>query len=83
MKAKEMIQKHSRNNGDYIPDYQFKGLEEAIIEYAKERCREQREICASEADYYYDTMRDEYGFEEHCSFIDRDSIKKAPEPEML
>lgn len=62
--------------------YDNESARKAIKEYAKERCKEQREICASGADYYYDTMRDEYGFEEHCSFIDRDSIKKAPEPEM-
>ena len=37
MTAKEIIQKHARNNGDYIPDYEFPALEEAMNKYANER----------------------------------------------
>lgn len=44
--AQEIVFKHSRNSGDYIPDYNYGGLIEHIKRYAKEKCKEQRELCA-------------------------------------
>lgn len=29
----QLILKHSRNNGDYVPDYQFENLADSIIDY--------------------------------------------------
>lgn len=51
---------------------------QAMQAYAKQKCKEQREICAEKADYVYDADMASEGTLE--TEIDTDSILNAPEP---
>lgn len=52
-------------------------LRKAMQDYAKECCKEQREICAEHAEIHYPASNN------LNPTVDRGSIKNAPEPTMI
>lgn len=72
MNAKEMLLKHTPKDCywedmDNLTNTPVSCVEKAMKEYAKQACKEQREICYKEAR--------KYGLSSY--------VKNAPEPEML
>jgi len=65
---------YSRNNGDYIPDYEFDNLLTSLESHIKSLLKKQRENCA---ETYFEKETETEG---HASANIEHFITNAPEP---
>jgi len=66
------------NEADYAEDVAVNKVKELLKEWKSDLCRQQREICAEEAETKDISHTGSY---ESYDIVDKDSILSAPEPE--